>query len=128
MSEISFACSLGVLWSEYCILWTGCGPVQFSDTLERLCYQGVIVSAGLAWFLRIVTGDGGTSLAETAENWYGPLQDATLVQIRIAELTSALAVVGAVAVLGYQTYVRGATMEGLSGIDVSMCRAIQALS
>jgi hypothetical protein len=127
ISEISFAFSLGVLWSEYCIILTGCGPANFSDTLERICYQGVIASAGVALFLRIVTG-GGVSLEETTENFYGPLEDSTLIQVRIAEWSSALAVVGAIGALGYQTYVRGETnMEGLTGIDVSMCRAILAL-
>lgn len=130
MSEISFAFSLGVLWSEYCIIMTGCGPTHFSDTLERICYQGVLVSAGIALFLRIVTG--GAPLEETADsiilnNDGVPLAESTRIQVRIAEWSSALAVLGAIVALGYQTYVRGANMEGLSGIDVSMCRAIQSL-
>ena len=56
IAEIGFAFSLGVLWSEYSVILTGCGPLNFSDTLERICYQGVIVVAGIALFNRIVTG------------------------------------------------------------------------
>lgn len=125
VAEISFACSLGVLWSEYSIISTGCGPANFSDALERICYQGVIASAGVALFLRIVTG--GDSLETTVENALYPLEGPTLIQVRIAEYFSALSVLGAFVSLGYQSYVRGANMEGLSGIDVSMCRAIQDL-
>lgn len=42
------------------------------------------------------------------------------------EWASVLAVVGAVVSLGVQ-YGRGAVMDGLSGIDVGMCRAIRDL-
>lgn len=122
LSEISLAFSIGVLWSEYFIASTGCGPPNFSDALERICYQGVIVSAGLALFHRIVTFGG--SLEDSAEKIYGPLEESTLLQVKITEWSNALAIAGAFLSLGYQ-YGRGARMDGLSGIDVSMCRAIQ---
>ena len=100
---------------------TGCGPPNFSDTLERICYQGVIVVAGMALFNRIVTRKG---LEESVVQVFGPLEYFTLIQVQIAEYASALAVIGAFVALGFQ-YSRGADMDGLSGIDVAMCRAIR---
>jgi hypothetical protein len=79
IAEISFAFSLGVLWSEYSIILTGCGPPNFSNTLERICYQGVIVSSGLALFNCIVTS--GKSLETTSEEFFGPLENLTLWQV-----------------------------------------------
>jgi hypothetical protein len=124
IAEISFAFSLGVLWSEYSIILTGCGPANFSDTLERICYQGVIVSSGLALFNLIVTS--GKSLETTSDEFFGPLENLTLWQVRVAELASASAVLGAFVALGLQYY-RSANIDGLSGIDVGMCRALRDL-
>ncbi|KAG7357377.1 hypothetical protein IV203_002065 [Nitzschia inconspicua] len=91
------------------------------DALERVCYQGVIAFSGVALFNRIVAGK---SLELTVEEWFGPLLDTTLVQIRIAEYSSAMAVGGAFLALAVQ-YQSGANMDGLSGIDVTLCRAIR---
>jgi hypothetical protein len=123
IAEIGFAFTLGVLWSEYGIILTGCGPLNFSDTLERICYQGVIVVAGVALFNRIVSG---TNLAETSEKFFGPLEEFTLWQVRVVEWASALAVLGAFLSLAFQ-YSRGTNMDGLSGIDIGMCRALRDL-
>jgi hypothetical protein len=123
ISEIGFGLSLGVLWSEYSIIVTGCGPLNFADILERICYQGVIVLAGISLFNRIVTGKG---LDTSGEDFFGPLEDSTIYQVRFAEYASALAVVGAFVALGFQ-YSRGTSMDGLSGIDITMCRAIRDL-
>lgn len=125
LAEISFGFSLGVLWSEYSIIWTGCPPADLSDFLERLCYQGVIISSGLALFNRIVTR--GRSLKEVSDDVWGPLDDSTLIQVEIAEYTSAIAALGAFIALGIQIYIRQANMDGLSGIDVDLCRAINDL-
>ena len=115
--------SIGVLYSEYFIITTGCGPPNFGDTLERICYQGVIVFAGLALFNRIVTLFA-SGLDDTVENLYGPLQTSTLWQVRVAEYLSALAVIGAVVALQVQ-YSKGSVMDGLSGIDINWCRAVR---
>jgi hypothetical protein len=125
LSFVSFASGLGVLWSEYAIILTGCGPINFSDSIERICYQGVILSAGVALFTRIVTG--GMSLEVLAENTLGPMQRSTLIQVRVAEVASALAVLGAFLALGLQEH-RGTNIDGLSGIDIDMCRAIRDIS
>lgn len=122
ISEIGFGFSLGVLWSEYSIVLTGCGPLDFSDTLERICYQGVIALAGTALFNRIVTG--GKGLDTSGDELFGPLEEFTLFQVRWAEYASVAAVIGAFVALGFQ-YSRGGNLDGLSGIDVSMCRAIR---
>ena len=119
IAEIGIGFSLGVLWSEYSIIVTGCGPLNFSDTLERICYQGVILISGLAVFNRIVTGKG---LDDSSLDFFGPLEDFTLIQVRIAEYASLLAVLGAFVALAFQES-RGVDMDGLSGIDVEMCRA-----
>jgi len=126
ISQITFGFCLGVLFSEYAIITTGCGPSNFSDTLERISYQGVIVSSGLALFNRIVYR---TELATTCDEMFGgiePLRVDTLWQVRVVEWTSALAVGGAFVALAVQDE-RGAVMDGLSGIDVDMCRAIREL-
>ena len=121
IAEIGMGFSVGVLYSEYSILLTKCGPPDLSDFLERICYQGVIVYAGLALFLRIVTGNG---LEATAENYYGPLLSSTRIQLNIAEILSFLAVLGAVVALVAQTK-SGVSMDGLSGIDINFCRAVR---
>ena len=121
IAEIGMGFSVGVLYSEYFIILTSCGPPNFSDTLERICYEGVIVYAGLALFNRIVTLSG---LDDTVEEIFGPLQPSTLLQVRIAEYLSAAAVVGAFVALQVQ-YSKDVSMDGLSGIDINMCRAIR---
>jgi len=134
LAEVSFGFSLGVLFSELSILQTGCGPSNFSDTLERICYQGVILFAGLALFNRIVNtninnyfndnaSDRTTDLSMAAENYFGTLEEFTLWQVRVSEWTSGVAVVGAFVSLCVQEG-RGVNIDGLSGIDVDMCRAI----
>ena len=95
--------------------------MNFSDTLERICYQGVIVLMAVALFNRIVTRQ---SLDRTVEDFLGPLLDSTLIQIRFAEITTVIAVLGAFVAQGVQ-YQSGANMDGLSGIDVSFCRALR---
>ena len=132
VAEIGIAFALGVVYSEYWIIRTGCGPPNFNDTLERICYQGVLIYAGLALFHRIVSSTRGTSsngwrsrsVRETMENEFGPLLSTTLWQMEIAEYSSALAVLGAVVALVCQ-YNTSQRMDGLSGIDINMCRAIR---
>lgn len=124
IAEISVGTSIGVLWSEYAILVTGCGPLNLSDGLERFCYQAVICAAGLIIFTRIVTQKDLTALCQ---DFYGELQEFTLIQVRAAEWLSLLAVLGAFVALGSQMW-SGQQMNGLTGIDVQMCRAIRDLS
>ena len=132
VAEIGIAFALGVVYSEYWIIRTGCGPPNFNDTLERICYQGVLIYAGLALFHRIVSSTGGTSsngwrsrsVRETMEEEFGPLLSTTLWQMEIAEYSSALAVLGAVVALVFQ-YNNNVSMDGFSGIDTNMCRAIR---
>jgi len=82
------------------------------------------VVAGVALFNRIVTA--GKGLDASSVDYFGPLEDATLIQVRAAEYASALAVLGAFVALGFQ-YSRGGNMDGLSGIDISLCRALRDL-
>lgn len=79
--------------------------------------------AGVALFNRIVNGKG---LDASSVDYFGSLEDATLIQVRAAEYASALAVLGAFVALGFQ-YSRGENMDGLSGIDISLCRALRDL-
>jgi hypothetical protein len=123
IAEIGMGCSIGVLYSEFFIIMTGCGPPDFSDTLERISYQGVIVFAGLTLFNRIVT-QFSFSLGETINDQFGPLQKSTLLQVNVAEFLSAIAVVGAIVALEVQSN-NGVSIDGLSGIDINMCRAIR---
>jgi len=83
IAEVSIGLSLGVLFSEYAILTTGCGPASLSDSLERLCYQGTIIVAGAIIFTRITTG--GKDLVLISEYVYGDLEEFTLLQVRWAE-------------------------------------------
>ena len=123
IAEFGIGCSIGVLYSESFIIMTGCGPLNLNDTLERISYQGVIVFAGLALFNRIVT-QFNFSLGETINDQFGPLQKSTLLQVNVAEFLSAIAVVGAIVALEVQSN-KGVSMDGLSGIDINMCRAIR---
>jgi hypothetical protein len=123
ISEISMGCNLGVLWSEYAIATTGCGPYGLSDGLERFCYQGVIVAMGMVVFNRIVRR---TDLADTCLDYFGALMDSTVWQVRAAEWLTLFSVLGALVALAIQLG-SGASMNGLSEIDVGMCRAMQQL-
>ena len=127
LAEISIGFSLGVLWSEFAVITSGCGPLNFSDTLERICYQGVILTAGLSLFTRIVT-IGEQDLTEYVCDDYfgGSLAEATVIQVRAAEWLSILAVVGAFVSLGFQI-AHGEQMDGLSGINTQLCRAVRDL-
>lgn len=127
LAEISIGFSLGVLWSEFAVVTSGCGPLNFSDTLERICYQGVILTAGLSLFTKIVTiGDQDLTSYVCDEYFGGSLAEATVVQVRAAELLSILAVVGAFVSLGFQI-AHGEQMDGLSGINTELCRAVRDL-
>jgi len=128
IAEIGMGFSIGVLYSEYFIITTGCGPPNFGDTLERICYQGVIIFAGLALFNRIIVfsqlDNNISSVGDTIDYQFGPLQKSTLWQIDVAEYLSFTAVLGAVVALEIQLQ-NGVSMDGLSGIDINMCRAIR---
>ena len=127
LAEISIGFSLGVLWSEFAVITSGCGPLNFSDTLERICYQGVILTAGLSLFTRIVTiGDQDLTEYVCDDYFGGSLAEATVIQVRAAEWLSILAVVGAFVSLGFQI-AHGEQMDGLSGINTQLCRAVRDL-
>ena len=127
VAEISIGFSLGVLWSEYAVITTACGPLNFSDTLERICYQGVIIAAGLSLFTRIVTlGDQDLTTYVCDHYFGGTLAEATVLQVRAAEWLSILAVAGAFVSLGFQI-ANGEQMDGLSGINTELCRAVRDL-
>ena len=127
LAEISIGFSLGVLWSEFAVITTACGPLNFSDTLERICYQGVILTAGLSLFTKIVTmGQQDLTTYVCDEYFGGTLTDATVIQVRAAEWLAIVAVVGAFVSLGSQI-AHGEQMDGLSGINTELCRAVRDL-
>ena len=127
LAEISIGFSLGVLWSEFAVMTSGCGPLNFSDTLERICYQGVILTAGLSLFTRIVTiGERDLTGYVCDEYFGGSLAEAAVIQVRAAEWLSILAVGGAIVSLGFQI-AHGERMDGLSGINTELCRAVRDL-
>ena len=119
LSVAALLASIGTIYSEVSVIQTGCGPPLLNDIIERSCYLGVIVISGLSVFLRIVTGSG---LADAIIN----TQDdkISLQLFRLVEYLSLLAVLGAFISLGSQT-INGEQMDGMSGINVEMCKAIQ---
>mmetsp|Transcript_25291 Transcript_25291/g.59185 ORF Transcript_25291/g.59185 Transcript_25291/m.59185 type:complete len:200 (+) Transcript_25291:93-692(+) len=127
VAEISIGFSLGVLWSEYAVVTTSCGPLNFSDTLERICYLGVILTAGLSLFTRIVTIGNQDLTTYVCDDYFGgTLAGATVLQVRAADWLSILAVAGAFVSLGFQI-ANGEQMDGLSGINTELCRAVRDL-
>eukprot|EP00586_Coscinodiscus_wailesii_P021161 CAMPEP_0172502054 /NCGR_PEP_ID=MMETSP1066-20121228/155982_1 /TAXON_ID=671091 /ORGANISM="Coscinodiscus wailesii, Strain CCMP2513" /LENGTH=96 /DNA_ID=CAMNT_0013277159 /DNA_START=426 /DNA_END=716 /DNA_ORIENTATION=+ len=94
------------------------------DALERICYQSVILAAGLLLFGRITTG---RDLVYMSEDYFGSLEELTLAQIRAAEAVIWLAVLGAFLVLGVQIF-NEVDMDGFSGIDVEMCKVLRDFS
>ena len=123
IADVGSVCSLCVLWSELSIATTGCGPYELPDWLERLSYEGVIVVAGAVVFNRIVTGN---DLANTAKSTLRSLDKTSMCKVRAAEWLSLLVTIGAFGALGIQ-YSIGTNMDGLSGIDVDMCRSMQKM-
>ena len=104
------------------MIQTGCGPPLLPDIVERSCYLGVLVISGLSVFLRIVTGSGVADaiIINTQDD-----KDIISLQLfRLVEYLSLLAVLGAFISLGSQT-INGEQMDGMSGINVEMCKAIQ---
>jgi hypothetical protein len=104
------------------VIRTGCGPQLLPDIVERSCYLGVLVIAGLSVFLRIVTGSGVADAIIT--NTEDDKDDTSLQIFRSVEYLSLIVVFGAFVSLGSQT-INGEQMDGMSGINVEMCKAIQ---
>jgi len=139
-SALTIPASAIVLWSEWAIFWTGCGPVHLSDALERGSYLTVIATSSLFWLTRLVTlgqmnlADVFTVELRAAEGAAADTNNDTqrkqasirLRMIRWAELVNALAVFGAFVTLGLQIN-RDTRMDGLTGINVDMCRAARDL-
>lgn len=123
IAEISMGFSVGVLYSEMSIITSGCGPMNFSDTLERICYEGVILFAGSSIFSRIAFQK---DLVMLTEDFFPYLEPFTLTQVRFAEILSLLGVIGAFGALFLQIS-NGEQLDGLSGINIEMCRALRDL-
>mmetsp|Transcript_30470 Transcript_30470/g.34730 ORF Transcript_30470/g.34730 Transcript_30470/m.34730 type:complete len:219 (+) Transcript_30470:96-752(+) len=121
LAQISLGASLCVLYSEWNIILTGCGPLDISDFTERFCYQIDILAAGVFLFVRIVSqGRCLTNLLKD-DGEYMELEDFTLVQVTWAEWLAMASVVGALIALTVQ-YQTNVQMDGLSGIDIKLCR------
>lgn len=118
----SASASICTLWSEYSVLMTGCGPRSLPDALERGSYLSVLVVAGLSVFVRIVSG--GQSLSQIYNNNTIKSDMKYNLFVNLVENLSLLAVAGAFAALSAQS-MNGEQMDGLSGVNVEMCRAIQ---
>ena len=122
-SSFSIVASAIVLWSECAILLTGCGPVNLSDGLERGSYLAVLVTSSLFWLTRIVARQG-LSRVLLGEQVATMGSSASRQLLEWAERWNALAVLGAFVALGLQIN-RDTRMDGLTGINVEMCRAMR---
>ena len=94
--------------------------------------MGTLAIAGLSVFTQIVTGrDVATAMTEYVNdglkrnNTYGT-DLFNFLQMQLAESMSLFVVFVAFVALGIQQYY-GEKMDGLSGINVDMCRALQSL-
>ena len=129
-SIIGIMSSCGTLWSEFAVMVTGCGPLQLPDAVERGCYLGTLTFAGLSVFTRIVSGQGISASLGRVEIRDIELGDdevivfSPLFWLQIAEVASLIGVLMAFVALGMQEF-KGEKMDGLSGINIDMCRAIQ---
>ena len=121
ISATSITSSVVTLWSETSIFLSGCGPIELPDVVERVSYQAVILVAGVCWFTRLAFQRDPNSFLLTVAT---KNSDNTWIrrQLQITEFLLYLAVVGAVVVLLNQIE-NGAQMDGLSGIDIGMCKA-----
>ncbi len=100
------------------MLTTGCGPRSLPDALERGSYLGVFVVAGLSVFVRIVSGQSLSDVYAKKDSSKSGMG------LYVVENLSLLAVAGAFVAVWMQS-LKGEQMDGLSGINVDMCRAIQ---
>ena len=114
--------SICTIWSEFSVVMTGCGPPSLSDAIERNAYLSVIVVAGSSVFVRIVSG--GKSLSQIYANNTSKSDMNYSLYVNFVEILSLLAVVGAFVALAAQS-LNGERMDGLSGVNIDMCRAIQ---
>lgn len=131
LAQISLGASLCVLWSEWNVITTGCGPVNLSDFLERLCYQLDIVFAGGFWLSRLALSTDITTLLRGNKErknsiipWGFELESLTLLQVTWSEWLAYASVIGALIALASQI-LNGSLMDGLSGIDIQQCRAMR---
>ena len=119
---LSTFASVCTIWSEYSVLISNCGPRSLPDALERGSYLSVLAVAGLSVLVRIVSG--GQSLSEIyTENTSKSGMNYDL-YVSLVEKLSLLAVVGAFVALAAQS-MNGEQMDGLSGVNIDMCRAMQ---
>ena len=123
LSIAALLASIGTIYSEVSVIRTGCGPPLLPDIIERSCYLGVLVIAGSSVFLRIVTGSGVAD-ALIINKTQDDKDHISLQLFRSVEYLSLLAVLGAFVSLGSQT-INGEQMDGMSGINVEMCKAMQ---
>ena len=124
LSIAGLLASIGTIYSEITVIQTGCGPPLLPNTIERSCYLCVLVIAGSSIFLRIVTGSGLADAILVNTESQDDKDDKSLQLFRLVEYLSLLAVLGAFISLGSQT-INGEQMDGMSGINVEMCKAIQ---
>mmetsp|Transcript_34958 Transcript_34958/g.42182 ORF Transcript_34958/g.42182 Transcript_34958/m.42182 type:complete len:209 (-) Transcript_34958:70-696(-) len=120
VAEISIGSSIAVLWSEFAILATGCGPYDLPNWIERFTYQEVILASSFIIYKRIVDRKGLVRIGEEA---YGSLNSFTNIQVQLAEWLSLIAVFGAFVAFSSQL-VNGGQMDGLSGVDIATCSSI----
>ena len=120
-SVATIVSSMLVMWSEYSVVRTGCGPFALADWLEESSYYLVLVFASL-WIWNTILGKvmPGFSILLFEEKYMENLV------LRAALWSSSAAVVGAFLALGFQ-YIRGANMDAYTGIDVEYCKALRDL-
>ena len=141
----SIASTAGVFWSEIAVFATGCGPMTMPDWLERGCYYIVLIVSSISVFTRIVLSSLDATGTMSGEVSGGGLESILLlvadgeknrendsaklgkirVLLRLADTLALLAVAAAVLVLGQQN-LNGESMDGMSGIDFTKCRARQS--
>lgn len=134
VAVVSLSSIAVVLWSEIAIFRTGCGPIYLPDVLERSSYLIVLGASSISMFTRIVTAFGPSVMniprgfanfvLQCFDYKFSKYYKGFIVSLQVTETLALLAAVGAIVVLANQAF-NGETMDGMSGIDLSKCRARQ---
>lgn len=113
-----------VLWDETVIYRTQCGPLFLDDRIEIISYMAVIVTMSTIILGRTILGTNLVGTLESIQQREVPIGPPSRNLLQLSEIFTFAAVAGAIIVLFHQ-YRGGGNMDGLSGIDVSFCRAIR---
>lgn len=128
VSIIGIFTSLVLLWSEYSIVTTRCGPSLLPDVVERSSYISIFILASGSNLSRIIFGSSLNNLL-FGEDIYCERNSSIVLQKKVFGIMEAMVITSVFltfAVLAYQCLNGDAfsPSAGMSGINVQWCKLV----